>query len=51
MKREICTVLAAILFLATPMSAKADVYWPEGPAISTPSAIVMEINSGAILLI
>lgn len=49
MKRGICTVLAAILFLATPMSAKADVYWPEGPAISTPSAIVMEINSGAIL--
>lgn len=49
MKRGICTVLAAILFLATPMSAKADAYWPEGPAISTPSAIVMEINSGAIL--
>ena len=49
MKRGICAVLAAILFLATPTSAKADVYWPEGPAISTPSAIVMEINSGAIL--
>ena len=49
MKRGICAVLAAILFIATPMSAKADVYWPEGPSIATPSAIVIEINSGAVL--
>ena len=49
MKRGICAVLAAILFIATPMSAKADVYWPEGPSIDTPSAIVIEVNSGAVL--
>ena len=49
MKRGICAVLAAILILATPMSAKAEVYWPEGPSINTPSAIVIEVNSGAVL--
>lgn len=49
MKRGICAVLAAILILTTPMSAKAEVYWPEGPSIDTPSAIVIEINSGAVL--
>ena len=49
MKRGICAVLAAVLILATPMSAKAEVYWPEGPSIDTPSAIVIEINSGAVL--
>ena len=49
MKRRICAVLAAILFLSTPMSAKAEVYWPEGPSINTQSAIVIEVNSGAVL--
>lgn len=49
MKRGICAFFAIIIFLATPMSAKADVYWPEGPSIDTPSAIVIEINSGAVL--
>ena len=49
MKRGICAFFAIIIFLATPMSAKADVYWPEGPSIDTPSVIVIEINSGAVL--
>ena len=49
MKRRICAVLAAILFLATPTNAKAEVYWPEGPSINTQSAIVIEVNSGAVL--
>lgn len=49
MKRRICAVLATILFIATPTSAKAEVYWPEGPSINTPSAIVIEVNSGAVL--
>lgn len=49
MKRGICVVLFIILFLATPTIAKAEVYWPEGPSINTPSAIVIEINSGAVL--
>ena len=49
MKRGICTVLAAIIFFVTPMTAKAEAYWPEGPSINTTSAIVIEINSGAVL--
>ena len=48
-KKGICAALAAITLFSAPISAKADVYWPEGPAISTPSAIVIEINSGAVL--
>lgn len=48
-RKIICTTMAAFLLLAIPTSAKADVYWPEGPSIDTPSAIVIEVNSGAIL--
>ena len=48
-KRGISATLAAIILLAIPTSVKADVYWPEGPSIHTPSAIVMEVNSGAVL--
>lgn len=48
-KRWICAIFAGLLFLMTPFSAKADVYWPDGPSINTPCAIVMEVNSGAIL--
>ena len=49
MKRGICAGLVAFLLLAIPTSAKAEAYWPEGPAVKAPSAIVMEVNSGAIL--
>jgi len=35
--------------LAIPTSVNAEIYWPEGPSITTPSAIVMEVNSGAVL--
>lgn len=49
-KRIICFLFVLTMSLtALPTSVKADVYWPEGPSISTPSAIVMEVNSGAIL--
>lgn len=48
-RKIICTTMAAFLLLTIPTSAKADVYWPEGPSIDTPSAIVIEVNSGAIL--
>lgn len=48
-KRFIC-VLFLILFLFTSATeANAQLYWPEGPSIQTPSAIVIEINSGAVL--
>ena len=47
--KGLCAALASMLLISTPTVAKADVYWPEGPAIVTPSAIVIEVNSGAIL--
>ncbi len=41
---------ATCLVTLMPVSVQADQqYWPEGPSIDTPSAIVMEINSGTIL--
>ena len=49
-KRPLAACLAALSFIvALPVEAKANVYWPENPRISTPSAIVMEVNSGAVL--
>lgn len=48
-KRGISAIMAAFMLLAIPTEAKADVYWPEGPSINTPSAIVIEVNSGAVL--
>lgn len=37
------------LILTIPTEAQAKVYWPEGPKIYTPSAIVMEVNTGTVL--
>ena len=49
-KRPLAACFAALSFIvALPVEAKANVYWPENPRISTPSAIVMEVNSGAVL--
>lgn len=49
-KRITCAMLAGLFFItAAPTTTKANVYWPERPGIATPSAIVIEVNSGAIL--
>ena len=48
-KRGLSAVLASLCLLSVPVETKADVYWPDGPSIQTPSAIVIEINSGAVL--
>lgn len=49
-KRGISAVLAVLFFTsAMPTTVKANYYWPESPGIATPSAIVMEVNSGAVL--
>lgn len=48
-KKKISAFVAGIIFFMTPFTVKADIYWPEGPHMNTPSAIVMEINSGAVL--
>lgn len=48
-KNIACVALSTIFIFLTPFTAKADVYWPDGPEINTPYAIVMEVNSGAVL--
>ena len=48
-KRRLSALLVGICLLSIPTTAKAEVYWPEGPSITSPSAIVIEINSGAVL--
>lgn len=48
-KRVSCAIFALLFLLTEPIDVKADMYWPEGPSINTPSAIVIEVNSGAIL--
>lgn len=48
-KRGTCLLLAVLFLFTDKLEAKADMYWPEGPSINTPSAIVIEINSGAVL--
>lgn len=49
-KRISCLVITAFTIICIiPINVKAETYWPEGPIINTPSAIVMEINSGCIL--
>ena len=49
--KRIRGVLSALMIgcLLIPMETKANVYWPESPRINTPSAIVYEVNSGAVL--
>lgn len=49
-KRAASALLAAICVLtAAPGSVRAEEYWPEGPAINCPSAVVMEVNTGTVL--
>ena len=48
--RMICAVLAIVFCISiAPDTIKADYYWPENPYISIPSAIVIEVDSGAVL--
>ncbi len=49
-KKIACLTLSLLCFLQVrPMEVRAADYWPEGPAVESPSAILMEISSGAIL--
>lgn len=49
-KKAVCMLLSAVCFLsAFPTEVKATQYWPEGPMIESPSAILMEMSTGAIL--
>ena len=43
-------VIAITTVCAAPMSVRADgEYWPEGPQINSPCAVVMEVNTGTVL--
>lgn len=48
-KKALCVVLTGILCVMTPFTVKAEIYWPEAPEMNTPCAIVMEVNSKAVL--
>lgn len=49
-KKIVATLLGMLCFLQiVPQQAAAAEYWPEGPVIETPSAIVMEAKTGTVL--
>ena len=49
-KKSICIIFTSALLLTLfPTNVQANQYWPEGPEIDSPSAIVIEINSGTVL--
>jgi D-alanyl-D-alanine carboxypeptidase len=46
----VCAVSAfSAVIAANPQRVKAEEYWPQMPEISSPSAIVMEVNTGTVL--
>jgi D-alanyl-D-alanine carboxypeptidase len=46
----VCAVsVFSAVFAAKPQSVKAEDYWPQMPEIASPSAIVMEVNTGTVL--
>ena len=53
MRKRLASIIGIITLavsLFTPQTCvKADEYWPEGPDIQTPSAVVMEVNTGTVL--
>lgn len=45
-----CAVFAfSAALVASPESVRAEEYWPQMPEITSPSAIVMEVNTGTVL--
>lgn len=49
-KKKICMLLSAVcLIAASPAEVKAADYWPEAPVVDSPSVILMEMNTGAVL--
>jgi D-alanyl-D-alanine carboxypeptidase len=50
-KRTLAIALSVVCTASVirPVEARADDFWPDGPSIETPSAIVMEVNTGTIL--
>lgn len=49
-KRMTAVLLTLVLVAAAvPYRVQAEEYWPEGPEITCPSAVVMEVNTGTVL--
>lgn len=50
LRRLLAGVLAGLSLLpAIPQTVRAEEYWPDGMSVKSPSAIVMEVNTGTIL--
>ena len=48
--KMICMLLSVLSLIAMfPTQTKAAEYWPEAPVVESPSAILMEMNTGAVL--
>lgn len=45
----LCLLSAVCVLQTGTMKIEAEEYWPEGPEIETPSAIVMEVQTGTVL--
>lgn len=49
-KKVVCLALSLLCFLQTnPTEVHATEYWPEGPAVESPSVILMEMSTGTVL--
>lgn len=49
-KRGICLVLSLLCFFSTgAVNVQAADYWPDGPAVESPSVILMEMSTGTVL--
>ncbi len=50
-RKLLCVILAGIIFLlpGSASTARAEAYWPAGPEVEAPSAIVMEAATGTVL--
>lgn len=50
LKKAVAAMLGVLcLFQIKPLETQAAEYWPEGPSVESPSAIVMEIDTGTVL--
>ena len=49
-RRLTCSLVALLLLISLyPIETQAKTVWPAAPEVGSPSAIVMELNSGAVL--
>lgn len=48
-RRALALLFAICILAAFPQKAQAEDYWPEGPKINCPNAVVIEVNTGTVL--